>query len=299
MNAAPPRFGRVGRTVSDLWIGRRRRVDPAARAAVTGRRPAAVVTGASAGIGRTLAIELARRAEAVILVARRQEALDAVAEEIRARSSATVVALALDLTRPDAATAIESAASAAGLYVDELVNNAGMGLSGAFVDQPADAIDRLVALNVAVPTRLMRHFLPAMLARGRGGVLNVASLGGYTPGPYQAAYYASKAHVISLTRAVAWEERGRGVRIAVVAPGPVETGFHATMQAERSLYRLLVPAPSAAAVARAAVRGYDWGCAAIHPGLLAPAAAVFLSVMPRLLLLPFIGALLWPRRSTR
>ena len=297
MTALPPRLGRLGRSVSNLWIGRRRRADPAALAAVAGRRPAVVITGASAGIGRALAIELARRVEAVVLVARRQAPLDEVAQEIRARSTAVVVTLALDLTRPDAAAVIEAAASAAGLYVDKLVNNAGMGLSGAFVGQPADAIDGLVALNVAVPTRLMRHFLPAMLERGRGGLLNVASLGGYAPGPYQAAYYASKAHVIALTRAVAWEERGRGVRIAVVAPGPVETGFHAAMQAERSLYRLLIPAPSASAVARSTVRGYDWGCAAIHPGLLATPAAMFLSVMPRLLLLPLIAGLLWPRRS--
>ena len=92
-------------------------------------------------------------------------------------------------------------------------------------------LSNLTELNVTALTRLTRTFLPDMLVRGRGGIINVASLGGFTPGPYQAAYYASKAYVIALTRALAHENRGMGVRFAVVAPGPVNTKFHAKMDA--------------------------------------------------------------------
>ncbi len=118
-----------------------------------------------------------------------------------------------------------------------LVNNAGIGLSGRFDDHSHEEIEALLALNVTALTRLMRHVLPQMRARGRGGVLNIASLGGYVPGPHQAVYYASKAYVISLSEAVASELAGTGVRVAVVAPGPVATGFHAAMGAENARYR--------------------------------------------------------------
>ena len=108
----------------------------------------------------------------------------------------------------------------------------------------------LLDLNVAALTRLMHHVLPGMLARARGGILNVASLGGLVPGPYQAAYYASKAYVVSLTEAVAAENAGRGVRFMALAPGPVNTGFHAAMGAELSFYRQLIFALERGATAR-------------------------------------------------
>ena len=108
----------------------------------------------------------------------------------------------------------------------------------------------LVDLNVRALTRLTRHFLPGMRQRGRGGILNVASLGGYAPGPNQAAYYASKAYVLSLTEAIAAETAGEGVRVCALAPGPVDTAFHARMGAENAFYRYLVP-PASARLGRA------------------------------------------------
>lgn len=287
------------RRVADVWIGRRAAPEPSAVEAVAGLTPVAVVTGASEGLGRALSLVLAERRLALLLVARRAGPLELLAGEIRRQTGCRVRTLALDVTAANAAETIAAEAQAAGWYVDELVNNAGMGLSGHFVAQTPDDVTMLVRLNVEAATKLMHRFLPDMLARGRGGVLNVASLGGYTPGPYQAAYYASKSYLISLTQAVAWEERGRGVRIAVVSPGPFDTEFHAKMRAERSLYRYLVPSPGAASVARGAIRAYDWGLGVIHPGPLAPAASVFLSVLPRFMLLPLMSGLLWPRRSGR
>lgn len=283
------------RRLANLWLSRSRVVDPSAIDAVRGLAPAAVVTGASEGIGRAIADRLAAEGLAVILVARRSEPLEKAAAVIAKRSGGTAIAVAVDVTAPDAISRIEAAAAGAGLYVDMVVNSAGIGLGGEFVTHAADDIERLLDLNVTAATRLMRQWLPAMLARGRGGVLNVASLGAYAPGPYQAAYYASKAYLVSLTEAVAYECRGRGVRISVVAPGPVETRFHARMGADNALYRWLIPAPSPESVARAALSGYHVGRVVTLPGLVAPVMGAMLNVIPHVLLVPIVGWLLKPR----
>jgi hypothetical protein len=136
-----------------------------------------------------------------------------------------------------------------------------------------------------------------MLARARGGVLNVASLGGLAPGPYQAAYYASKAYVISLSEAVGYETAGSGVRLSVLAPGPVDTGFHAAMGAEHSFYRQLIFPLSPEATARAAYHGYVLGWRLIVPGLMNKVLAVALRILPHTALLPLIGWLLRPREE--
>ena len=143
---------------------------------------------------------------------------------------------------------------------------------------------------------MTRHAVPGMRARGRGGILNIASLGGYVPGPNQAAYYASKAYVCSLTEAVASEVAGSGVRITVLAPGPVRTGFHAAMGTETALYRWLLPAVSADRAARAAFVGYTLGRRVVVPGLITKGLAVAVTVIPHWLTLPFIKVLLAPRR---
>ena len=148
-------------------------------------------------------------------------------------------------------------------------------------------------------TALTRRFLPDMVVRGAGGVLNVASLGGLVPGPYQSAYYASKAYVISLTEGIAWEVRGQGVRVAVVAPGPVETGFHAAMGAEGSLYRYLVPSMMPEAVARSAMRGFRMGRTVIVPGLVASGIAFASWLAPRKLTASVVGVLLRPQEMDR
>lgn len=274
---------------AEAWIGRSRVVDAGAIAAVAGRRPAVVVTGGSAGIGLALAQELAARGHAVVLVARDATRLAAARRSIRSEQAST---LSLDVTLPDAPQLIDTALAARGLYLDVLVNNAGMGLAGAFAGQSERDIEALVALNMAAPTRLMRHVLPGMLARGRGGVLNVASLGGYAPGPWQAAYYASKAYLISLTEAVGYETRGRGVRIAVLAPGPVATGFHAAMGAEAARYRQVIPALTAGQVARAGIRGYMCGKRVVIPGVVARLLGLGQRITPHPILNPIVAWLL-------
>lgn len=287
------------RPLADAWIGRRAAPSAAALAEIAGRAPATVVTGASAGIGLALARRFAAAGDSVVLVARRAQALDDAAAEIAAQTGARPLTLALDVTSPSAAETIDAALAARGLYLDVLVNNAGMGLAGPFAEHDAIEVERLLDLNIKALTRLMHHALPSMRARARGGVLNVASLGGYAPGPYQALYYASKAYVISLSEAAAAEVAGEGVRVAVVAPGPVDTGFHADMGAEGAFYRLALPSMTPARVAGAAYRGYVLGQRVIIPGLMSKLNGMGMRIVPHAALVPFIGWLLWPRRNGR
>ncbi len=257
-------------------------------------RPVTVVTGGSDGIGLAIAHRFAVKGHELLLVARGAERLAAAATAIAARHGGPVHVLALDLMRADAPARIEAELVKIGGHAEVIVNNAGIGLSGAFTELPPAAIDGLLALNVAAPTRLMRHFAPPMQQRGTGGFLNVASLGGYIPGPYQAAYYASKAYLISLSEAMSSEMRASGVRVTVVAPGPVRTAFHARMGADQSLYRLL-PAPGPDYVAWHAVAGFDLGLRLVVPGFLSMFLFVALRLLPHRLGIPVVSVLLKPR----
>ena len=286
-------FGRL----ADAWIGRWANPAPDALAAVAGLQPATIVTGGSAGIGRAIAQHFAEQGHTVVLIARRADPLEATAAILRQTTSAKIVTLALDVTDAGATAALDQTLAQHGLYADVLVNSAGIGLAGEFTSHAPDDIDRLVALNVAALTRLMRHVLPGMCARARGGVINIASLGGYVPGPYQAAYYASKAYVLSLTEAAGYEIAGRGVRVLVVAPGPVETRFHALMDSEQALYRHLIPALSPERVARATCRAYALGRRVVVPGFFNPFLALAVRILPHPIIVPFIGWLLAPRRE--
>lgn len=279
-------------SLADLWIGRRAAPRAEALAAVDGLTPAVVVTGGSRGIGRALALRFAHAGRDLLLISREKSLLEAACGEIARMTGVRVVPLALDITQSDASTQLDAALREAALYADVLVNNAGAGLAGPFAEQRAEDVAQLIALNITAATRLMHHALPPMLARGRGGILNIGSLGGMVPGPHQAAYYASKAYLLSLTEAVAHEARGRGVRIAVVAPGPVDTTFHRAMRAENALYRMVIPALSAEAVARSAYRGFLLGRTLIVPGLLPTLAAVAVRILPHTLSVPLVGGLL-------
>lgn len=291
-------MGHKFQKIADLWIGRRARHDPAveaARDAVAHLKPMVVITGASRGIGTALALEFARQAYDVALIARNAGGLIDTAGRISNLTGRNAIALPLDITLADAPPEIDRTLAAHGYYVHILVNNAGMGLSGLFECHTPGEIDELVAVNMAAPTRLMLHTLGAMRARQQGGILNIASLGGYVPGPYQAAYYASKAYVLSLTEAVAAEVAGLGVRVAVVAPGPVETGFHASMSAENAHYRKYLPSMTPEAVARRAVRGFLLGRRVIVPGAFNSLLFAAQKLTPHPITVPIVAWLLASR----
>jgi short-subunit dehydrogenase len=254
-----------------------------------GRKPAAVITGASEGIGRALANEFAGKGHHLLLIARNADRLNAAAGELRRDFGVGVHVAAIDLATPDAVAKVEAALAEAGLYADYLVNNAAIGLGGPFIGHDAERIDRLVDLNVVALTGLTRRFLPDMLARTRGGILNIASLGGLLPGPYQAAYYASKAYVVSLTEALAYENAGRGVRISAAVPGPVATRFHEKMGVGSANYLKLHSVPTPELVAELIYSGFMGRRRLIAPGILPTFNSLAVRFIPHFLLVPFVG----------
>ena len=284
------------RSLLQSWRRRWWRADPAALAAFEGLRPVTVVTGGSEGIGFELARRFASAGNDVMLVARRLEPLEQAAAQIRAETKAAVGVLSLDITDADAVAKIEAALQSQGAYADILVNNAGIGLAGPFHAHSDADVLRLVDLNVRALTQLTRHFLPGMRVRGRGGILNLASIGGFAPGPNQAAYYASKAYVLSLTEAIAAETAGEGVRVCALAPGPVNTRWHEKAGAQSAFYRSFVPPASARSVAWAGYLGYVLGLRVTIPGLVNPFMALAMRIMPHRIVIPIIGVLLRPRK---
>jgi short-subunit dehydrogenase len=283
----------------EIWLKRHWKPDPAVLERWAGMRPAVLVTGASEGIGLAIARKFAATGQTIVLVARRPEPLAEAAATIRRVQGTDAFPIPLDVTRADAADVLERELTNRGLYVDVLVNNAGIGLAGEFMQQDPHRIAALIDLNVRALSLLARHFVPAMCHRGRGGILNVSSLACYAPGPYQSAYYASKAFITSLTEAIAWETRGLGVRVAALVPGPVRTRFHARMGTESAWYRRLILAAHADSVAWAAHLGFRWGRTVITPGLLTLGTALAMRLTPHPLSLPIIGWLLKPRGYSR
>lgn len=221
------------------------------------------MTGASAGIGRELARRLAREGHRVILTARNAERLDALAAELTAGAGADTVVVPCDLST--SAGPAELARAIEPYEIDVLVNNAGMGASGAFADVSPTRIAALLQLNVVSLTALTRLLLPGMLARRRGHILNVASTAAFQPGPWHAIYYASKAYVLSLSEAIAAEVEGTGVTVTALCPGPTETEFfeRAHMRHAPLARRGLM---DAATVAEAGIAGMKAGDPLVIPG---------------------------------
>jgi uncharacterized protein len=248
---------------------------------------ACLVTGASSGIGAEIARELVRRGHQVVLVARSTDALERLAEELR-DSGGTAYVVPVDLGDRRARVALPGRVEELGLVVDVLVNNAGYSTLGRVVE--ADPVDEMTMLEVDVTAvlDLCTRFLPGMVERGRGGVLNVASTAAFQPLPGQAAYGAAKAFVLSYTQSLAGELKGTGVTATCLCPGPVDTGFgeragFAEDDFDSSLPSLMWVA--ADEVARQGVEALDRGRLYAVPGLANRVGARFSQVVPRRLLL--------------
>jgi uncharacterized protein len=185
----------------------------------------ALVTGASAGIGAVFARELARRGADLVLVARSQGKLAALAEELSDSYGLAVDVVAADLAKPSAATELAESLRARDLQIDILVNNAGFGLFAPLDEADPAVLADMVQLNVGTLVDLTRLYLPGMLERDRGAIINVGSTAGFQPVPYMAVYGATKAFVLSFTEALWAETRGSGVRVTALCPGSTDTGF--------------------------------------------------------------------------
>lgn len=189
------------------------------------RRPTALITGASAGIGAELARVFAARGHNVVLVARRRDALEALAGQVEGKHGITATVIVDDLGDPEAPDRIFAAVRDAHIDIDVLVNNAGFGLGGEFSETPIDREMVMVQVNVGALLHLTKLFVAPMMKRRKGYVMNVASTAAFFPGPGQSVYYATKAFVLSFSEAIAEELSGSGVIVSCLCPGPTETEF--------------------------------------------------------------------------
>lgn len=188
-------------------------------------RDTALVTGASAGIGKALAERFAAEDQDVVLVARREAKLQTLAEDLRTAHDVQATAISMDLATRDSPFDLHDTIHEHELQIDVLVNNVGIGTQGRFVEIDPDREGDQMQLNIVTPTQLAKLFGREMADRGRGRILNVASTAAFQPGPYMAVYYASKAYMLSLSEAIAEELRTDGVTVTALCPGPVDTEF--------------------------------------------------------------------------
>jgi short-subunit dehydrogenase len=249
-----------------------------------------LVTGASSGIGLELARCFAADKSDLILVARSTVALEKLASELREEFSVQVHVLTADLSKPESSQQIFDELKGRGLAVDVLVNNAGYGLHGEFQNLPLRRQTDMIQVNVAALVELTGLFLPAMIQRKRGGILNVGSVAGYFPGPRMAVYFATKGFVRSFSDGLIEDLRGTGVTVTNLAPGPTATNFSAVA---RGHYKRSIKSPimmSATTVAQSGYQGFRRGKAVVIPGasnwMLSHVVAKFL---PRALIRRFIG----------
>jgi uncharacterized protein len=223
----------------------------------------ALITGASSGIGEEFARQLARRGYELVLVARRKDRLEQLAEQVPTTAHVIECDLAFEAEK------LAGRVASLGADLDLLVNNAGFGLRGHFLELDAEREAEMVRVNCEAVVRLTHAFVPGMAERGRGGVITVASTAGMQPLPYETTYAASKAFAISFMEALSMELRGTGVRALVVNPGPVKTEWQAVAGYDENT-RTIPGMISAEQCVADALRAYDRGKRSMIPGRLFP-----------------------------
>jgi len=260
-------------------------------------RPVTVITGASAGIGGELARVFARHGHELALVARREDRLRALADELATMGSRRPIVIVADLAAPGAVKKIADELRANGAEPNYVVNNAAYGLVGLFGTRDRDETLQMIDLNVRTLTELSLAFVDS-LARHKGGLLNVGSVAGFLPGPGMAVYYATKAYVLSFTESLHSEFKARGICVTVLCPGPVPTEF-----AERAgIAGGLAPGlltQSAEQVAEAGFRGLMAGRRLVLPGLGNKLVTLALRIAPRRMVLNAVASRQRARRSAQ
>ena len=227
----------------------------------------ALITGASGGIGYELAKLFARDRYSLVLVARSGDKLKAIASELQSEFQVSVKTVALDLAAGHGSKILFDHLQGEAVVVDVLVNNAGFGVFGEFAGMEEEEILGQIHLNVVALTHLTRLFLPGMVGRGRGKIMNVASTAAFQPGPLMAVYYATKAYVLSFSEALANEVAGTGVVVNCFCPGATDTGFQKRAGMENSRLFKKIGAMRVEAVARDGYRGLIAGKALVISGM--------------------------------
>jgi uncharacterized protein len=217
-----------------------------------------LVTGASSGIGEALARNLAKRGASIVLTARSEDKLARIADEFREKYGIAVHAFPVDLVMPGAPQELFERIKASGLTIDVLINNAGFGKWTHFLGESLDTYERMLALNIDALVKLTFLYIPEIVARGKGGVINVASSAAFQPIPYQAVYAASKSFVLSFTEALAGEYRQRGVRFLALCPGNTATNFMSTANADTTGMPFSTPEEVAEAGLNAFAKGKSY-----------------------------------------
>lgn len=244
----------------------------------------ALVTGASGGIGLEFARQLAQAGYNLAVAARSKDKLESIASELREQFGISVQVVTCDLAQHGAAHEVVAQVP----ECDVLVNNAGFANNGKFAQMPEAEVLEELQLDVVTLTHLTRLYLPGMIARNDGKILNVASTAGFLPGPNMAVYYAAKAYVISFSEAIAEELRGTGVTVTVLCPGATVTGFQDRARVHTTLlFRL--PMGKAADVAKAGIAGMMRGRTVVVPGFTNKLVAISPKVTPRRLLVKISG----------
>ena len=231
------------------------------------QRQTALVTGGSGGIGLEIAKVLARNGFDLVLVARTRDTLEAAAGQLEGKFGARVHVFAADLRRPDAPQAIFDFLHNENIPIDVLVNNAGFGVGGEFADTKLQRELEMIQVNISALTHLTKLFLPAMIKRKAGRVLNVASTAAFQPGPLMAVYYATKAYVLSFSQALAEELRHSGVTVTALCPGPTATGLAASADLRSSRLFTAFGVAHAADVAAFGVAAMMHGRRVAIPGI--------------------------------
>ncbi len=242
-----------------------------------------LISGASAGLGEEFARQLAARCQSIVLVARRVDRLNEIAESLRAQQGIEVHCIACDLTKAEDRVTLFSTMSANGLFPDGLINNAGMGDYGAFHDADWQKISAMMQLNMEALTHLCHLFLPSMIRQGRGEIINISSMASILPIPDFAVYAATKAYVSSFSEALKIELREFGINVTAVCPGPVHTEFGQVaarregteIHGMREWFYV-----SKAQVVTEAIRGMDRDAARVYPGWKIALAAAGISLLP-------------------
>jgi uncharacterized protein len=248
-----------------------------------------LITGASAGIGSELARVFASNGHRLALVARREDRLSALADEIAAGGGAAPIVIPCDLEQPDAGEIIAAALAAAGVEVEYVINNAGFGLFGTAIELDRGAQLGMIDLNIRAMTELSLRFSDHLI-RHRGGILNVGSIAGFLPGPGMAVYYASKAYVVSFSEALRGELAPRGVRVTALCPGPVPSEFQLRAGFEPGFDSAILSV-SPSDVARAGYRGLMANKRMVLPGVGIKIVPFLLRFFPRGFVLAAVGRL--------